>query len=213
MTARVPGEAAAAQGRDARRHAPATARNRDAILAVLLEVLPPSGLVLEVASGSGEHVVHFAQALPLLAWQPTDPDPAAIASVAAWAGHAKRANIRAPLTLDAASPDWPVQAADAIMCINMTHISPWAATVGLFTQGARLLPKGAPLILYGPYFREGCEPAPSNLAFDESLRARNAEWGIRWLEDVSELAQGQGFALEAVHEMPANNLTLVYRRG
>lgn len=214
MTARVPGEAGAVgRGRDARRHAPATARNREAILAVLRDVLPSSGLVLEVASGSGEHVVHFAGGLPALQWQPTDPDPAAIASVAAWTGDANLPNIRPPLTLDASSPDWPVQAADAILCINMAHISPWAATVGLFMQGARLLPKGAPLILYGPYFRKDHEAAPSNLAFDESLRARNGQWGVRWLEDVTQLAQGQGFALEVVHEMPANNLTLVYRRG
>lgn len=213
MTAWVPGEAGAVgRARDARRHAPATARNRDAILAALRDALPSSGLVLEVASGSGEHVVHFAGALPSLAWQPTDPDPAAIASIAAWTAHANLPNIRPPLILNASLPDWPVLAADAILCINMTHISPWAATVGLFTQGARLLRKGAPLILYGPYFREGCETAPSNLAFDESLRARNGEWGIRWLEDVTALAQGQGFALKAVHEMPANNLTLVYRR-
>lgn len=213
MTAWVPGEVGAAgQGRDARRRAPATARNRDAILAVLRDVLPQAGLVLEVASGSGEHVVHFAGALPALQWQPTDPDPTAIASIAAWAAHANLPNIRPPLMLDASSPGWPVQAADAILCINMTHISQWAATVGLFTQGARLLPKGAPLILYGPYFREGCEAAPSNMAFDESLRARNAEWGVRRLEQVTQLAEGHGFALEGVHEMPANNLTLVYRR-
>lgn len=193
-----------------KRHAPAALRNGDAILAVLRELLPPSGLVLEVASGSGEHAVAFARALPGLAWQPSDPDEVALASIAAWREDAALANLRPPILLDTTAEKWPVTGADAILCINMAHISPWAATVGLFTQGARLLQKGAPLILYGPYFRKDHPTAPSNLAFDESLRSRNAEWGVRWLEAVTELAGGQGFALEAVHEMPANNLTLVY---
>ncbi|MGE4322499.1 MAG: DUF938 domain-containing protein [Sphingobium sp.] len=197
----------------ARRHAPATTRNRDAILAVLRKELPPSGLILEVASGSGEHVVHFAAALPDLDWQPTDPDAAALASIAAWRAEAGLPNVRAPLMLDAAAADWPVGAVDAALCINMTHISPWAATVGLYTQGAKRLRKGAPMILYGPYFRKGCEAAPGNRAFDDSLRARNAQWGVRWLEDVTGLAEGQGFVRDVVHEMPANNLTLVYRRA
>lgn len=196
----------------AKRHAPATARNRDAIAAVLADWLPPHGTVLEVASGSGEHVVHFAAAFPKLDWQPSDPDPAGLASIAAWCAEAGRANIAPPLALDAAAPDWPVDRADAILCINMVHISEWAATVGLFTQGAKLLEKGAPLILYGPYFRKGHPTAPSNLAFDESLRVRNAQWGVRWLEDVTELAETQGFAFEEVAEMPANNLMLLYRR-
>jgi hypothetical protein len=194
-----------------KRFAPATERNRDAIVAVLRGVLPLSGLVLEVASGSGEHAVHFAEAFPDLDWQPTDPDPAALASIAAWAGEAPLPNLRPPIRLDASAP-WPIDRADAILCINMVHISSWNATVGLFTQGARHLQKGAPLILYGPYFRKDHPTVPSNLAFDESLRARNAEWGIRWLEDVNELAERQGFAVEAVYAMPANNLTVAYRR-
>lgn len=196
----------------AKRHAPATVRNREAIAAVLADWLPLQGTVLEVASGSGEHVVHFAAAFPQLDWQPSDPDPAGLASIAAWSAEAGRANIAPPLALDAAASDWPVDRADAILCINMVHISPWAATVGLFTQGAKLLEKGAPLILYGPYFRKGYPTAPSNLAFDENLRARNTDWGVRWLEDVSELAESQGFALAEVREMPANNVMLLYRR-
>lgn len=210
MTIWIPGEVRA--GVDMRRHAPATLRNRDAIADVLRNELPSDGMVLEIASGSGEHCVHFAVAFPHLNWQPTDPDPAALASIAAWREEAGLSNLHPPLQLDATSPDWPVEAADAILCSNMVHISSWEATVGLFTQGAKLLHKGAPLILYGPYFRKNHEAAPGNLAFDESLRARNAEWGVRWLEDVTELAEGQGFVSKAVHDMPANNLTLVYRR-
>ncbi|WP_077146169.1 DUF938 domain-containing protein [Sphingopyxis sp. KK2] len=196
----------------AKRHAPATARNRDAIAAVLADWLPPRGTVLEVASGSGEHVVHFAAAFPQLDWQPSDPDPAGLASIAAWSAEAGRANVAPPLALDAAARVWPVGRADAMLCINMVHISPWAATLGLLTQGAKLLHKGAPLILYGPYFRKDYPTAPSNLAFDESLKARNGEWGVRWLEDVTEVAEAKGFALAEVRNMPANNLMLLYRR-
>ncbi|WP_411341319.1 DUF938 domain-containing protein [Sphingopyxis sp. J-6] len=210
MTAKpwTPGEGGEAD----KRHAPATARNRDAIAAVLADWLPAQGTVLEVASGSGEHVVHFAAAFPGLLWQPSDPDPAALTSIAAWSAEGGLANIALPLPLDAAAPDWPLAAADAVLCINMVHISEWAATVGLFTQSAKLLQKGAPLILYGPYFRKDHPTAPSNSAFDDSLRARNAEWGVRWLEDVTELAEARGFVLAEVREMPANNLMLLYRR-
>lgn len=199
-------------GGAAKRHAPATLRNRDAIVAVLADWLPASGTILEVASGSGEHVVHFAAAFPQLDWQPSDPDPAGLASIEAWRADAALPNVAPPLALDAAARDWPVDSVDAILCINMVHISEWAATVGLFTQAAKLLGKGAPLILYGPYFRKDHPTAPSNLAFDESLRARNADWGVRWLEDVTELAETKGFALAEVREMPANNLMLRYRR-
>lgn len=209
MTVWIPGEA---DGEADKRHAPATLRNRDAILAVLLEALPPSGLVLEVASGSGEHAVHFAAALPALDWQPSDPDPAALASIEAWRGEAGLPNLHAPILLDAAA-DWPIDRADAILCINMVHISPWAATVGLFTHGARLLRKDAPLILYGPYFQADVAPAPSNVAFDASLRTRDPRWGIRALEDVAVLATAQGFALDRVQAMPANNLTLIFCRS
>ena len=208
MTVWIPGEA---DGEAYKRHAPATLRNRDAILAVLRAALPSTGRVLEVASGSGEHAVHFAAALPALDWQPSDPDPAALASIEAWRAEAGLPNLRAPILLDAAA-DWPIDRADAMVCINMVHISPWAATVGLFTQGARLLPKGAPLFLYGPYFQADVAPAPSNVEFDASLRARDPRWGIRALEDVAALATAQGFALDRVQAMPANNLTLIFRR-
>jgi SAM-dependent methyltransferase len=197
---------------DARRIAPATARNRAPILAVLETILPPAGCVLEVASGSGEHIVHFAAALPGLIWQPSDPDPAARASIAAWAEASGLANIRPPLPLDATAPHWPIAQADAILAINMVHISPWAATIGLFAQAARLLGPGAPLYLYGPYLRAGHSTAPSNLAFDADLRARNPAWGLRDLNTVSETARASGFAREAIVEMPANNLSLIFRR-
>ena len=199
-------------GSDDKRHAPATLRNRDAIAAVLADWLPATGTVLEVASGSGEHIVHFAATFPTLDWQPSDPDPAGLVSIAAWCAEAGLANIAPPLALDAAADGWPIDRADAILCINMVHISEWAATVGLFTQSAKLLQKGAPLILYGPYFRKDHPSAPSNLAFDESLRVRNAEWGLRWLEDVTDLADIKGFELGEVREMPANNLMLLYRQ-
>jgi len=208
MTVWIPGEA---DGEADKRYAPATLRNRDAILAALRAALPSSGLVLEVASGSGEHAVHFAASLPALYWQPSDPDPVALASIAAWRGEAGLPNLRVPMLLDAAG-DWPIDRADAMVCINMTHISPWDATVGLFTHGARLLRKDAPLILYGPYFQADVAPAASNVEFDASLRARDPRWGIRALEDVAALATAQGFALDRVQAMPANNLTLVFRR-
>lgn len=197
---------------DARRIAPATARNRAPILAVLETILPAAGCVLEVASGSGEHIVHFAAAFPALIWQPSDPDPAARASIAAWAEASGFANIRQPLPLDAASPHWPIARADAILAINMVHISPWAATIGLFAQAARLLDPGAPLYLYGPYLRAGRPTAPSNLAFDADLRARDRVWGLRDLDTVSEAADDAGFVREAIIEMPANNLSLIFRR-
>ncbi len=196
---------------DARRHAPATDRNREPIAANLRDVLPAAGTVLEVASGTGEHAIHFARGFPALTWQPSDPDPAALASIRAWAEAARLPNLRPPLLLDAAAPAWPVDRADAMLCINMVHISPWEATVGLLTNAAKLLPVGGPLVLYGPYFQRGVETAPSNLAFDESLRSRDSRWGLRPLEEVVALAQSLGLHLETVHSMPANNLAVVLR--
>lgn len=205
------GEAAAREGK---RHAPATARNRDVIAQVLRETLPSTGLVLEVASGSGEHVVHFARLFPALRWQPSDPEPAALGSIEAWTGEAALANIAPPIALDATTSDaWPLSAADAILCINMVHISPWEATLGLLRNAATLLPSGGPLILYGPHFREGTETAPSNLAFDESLRSRDPQWGLRWVHDLEAAARAEGLALDRIVEMPANNLSLIFRRG
>ena len=191
------------------RHAPATARNRDPILVVLREILPTSGLVLEIASGTGEHVRHFAEALPELDWQPSDADPDALASIAAWSEGLP--NIRRPLALDAAS-EWPVIRTDAILCINMVHISAWSATEGLFTGAARVLPSGAPLYLYGPYRRADVSTAPTNEAFDASLKARDPEWGLRRLEDMIALGERTGFRFDRLVEMPANNLSLVFRR-
>ena len=197
---------------DPRRFTPAAARNRDPILAVLRPRLPAAGLVLEVASGSGEHALHLAAALPALTFQPSDPDPGARASIDAWAAEAGLANIRPAVALDAAAPDWPVAAADAVVCINMIHIAPWAACEGLVHGAARILPAGAPLILYGPYRRGGAHTAPSNAAFDADLRARDPAWGVRDLEAVADLAAAQGFGPPEAVEMPANNLTVIVRR-
>ena len=197
---------------DHRQYAPAAARNRDPILAVLRGVLPRTGTVLEIASGSGEHVMHFARALPGLVFQPSDPNPEARLSIAAWAADSGLANLRPPLALDAASPSWPVTAADAVLCINMIHISPWAATEGLMRGAAAILPPGTPLYLYGPYRRAGVATAPSNEAFDRDLRQRDPAWGLRDLETVAALAAAAGFSGPAVTEMPANNLSVVFRR-
>lgn len=194
-----------------KRCAPATERNREPIAAVLREVLPERGTLLEIASGTGEHAVYFAGLFPRLLWQPSDPDPQALASIRAWRDDCDLQNLLEPLQLDAAAETWPVALADAILCVNMVHISPWAATQGLMRGARRLLPSGAPLVLYGPYRRAAAPTAASNEAFDASLRARNPEWGLRDLGAVEALAEGQGLHLERVVEMPANNLTVVFR--
>ena len=196
-----------------KRHAPAAGRNREPIAAVLTEELPSSGLVVEVASGTGEHAVHFARTFPRLQWQPSDPDPAALESVAAWREAVRLPNLLPPIRLDASDPAWPVASADAVLCINMIHISPVAATVGLVTGAARLLAPGSPLVVYGPFFEQGVETAPSNLAFDASLQARDPEWGLRSVEWLDRVANEQGFRRSRRVAMPANNVTLVYRRG
>ena len=198
---------------DARRHAPATARNRDPILAVLRRHLPETGTLLEVSAGTGEHAVHFAAAFPALVWQPTDPDPAARASIAAWAREAKLNNLRPPLALDAATEDWPVARADAVLCNNMIHIAPWAAGLGLLRGAARILPPGGKLILYGPYRQGGRHTAPSNEAFDAGLRAQDPSWGVRDLETVAAEAAAAGFGPPEVVGMPANNLMPIFRRA
>jgi SAM-dependent methyltransferase len=196
------------------RSSPSTARNRDPILAVLKTCLPPQGLVLEIAAGAGEHAVYNAAALPGLQWQPTDPAPDALASIAAWRAWTGLPNLLEPLRLDAADPDnWPVERADAIVNINMIHISPWAATLGLMAGAGRLLPPGGVLYLYGPYIEDGVETAPSNLAFDDSLRDRDQAWGLRRKEDVIAAAQAHGLTLEARVAMPSNNLSLVFRKA
>ena len=194
-----------------KRHAPATARNSEPLAEVLAEELPDRGLVLEVASGSGEHAVFLARQFPALDWQPSDVDLEALASVDAWAAEAAVANLRPAIALDAAQANWPIAAADAVLCVNMVHISPWSAAVGLFTGAGRILTSGAPLVLYGPFIEPGRETAPSNLAFDQSLKQRNSEWGLRNTADLDALAADHGLRRTARHAMPANNLVLVYR--
>jgi len=198
---------------DDRRSAPHVARNAGPIAEVLRGILPARGLVLEVASGSGEHALHFARAFPQLLIQPSDPEPPALRSIEAWRAEAGLFNLLPPLALDARASEWPLAAADAILCINMVHISPWPATQGLMRGAGRLLAPGAPLYLYGAYRQAGVETAPSNLAFDESLRARNPEWGVRDLEDVVAEAEKNGLRLESVKPMPANNLSVLFRRS
>ena len=195
------------------RVAPSTARNRDPILGVLRPRLPASGLVLEVAAGAGEHAVHFASAFAALQWRPTDADPEALASIAAWRRQVGLDNLLAPLRLDAGQPDtWPVERADAIVAINMIHISPWSATAGLMAGAARALPPGGGLFLYGPFIESGVPTAPSNVEFDQSLRRRNPEWGIRRLDDLVASGARHGLSLSERIAMPANNLVLVFRR-
>lgn len=193
--------------------APAVARNREPILAALGPELPGSGLVLEIASGSGEHAVFFAAALPGLRWQPTDRSDEALASVAAHRDASGLENLLPPRRVDAASSVWPLGAADAVVAINMIHIAPWAATLGLFAGASRLLPAGGPLCLYGP-FRESDRPtAPSNEAFDVSLRDRDPAWGLRDLGEVLAVAARARMTLARRVEMPANNLALVFRKA
>ena len=192
---------------------PSVARNRDPILSALRRVLPPTGQVLEIASGTGEHAVHFAAALPHLTWQPTDREGQALRSIAAHRAVAGLPNLLAPLILDAAAPEWPLEWADAIVAINMVHISPWRATQGLMAGAGRILPPGGVLYLYGAYKENGAHTAPSNEAFDLDLRRRNPEWGVRDLESVVDLAREHGLDLVERLQMPANNLGLVFRRS
>lgn len=197
-----------------KKHAPATLRNREAILGVLRDELPIAGTVLEIASGTGEHAVFFAQHLTNLDWQPSDPAPDALESIAAYRLDVDLPNLQAPVEIDAMHADWAVVDAAAIVCINMVHISPWEATLGLFAGAARILSaKNAPLVLYGPYFEQGAAPAASNIQFDESLKARNRAWGIRDLADMDALAANHGLTRTARYQMSANNLTLVYRKA
>ncbi len=192
--------------------APAVARNRDAILAVLRRVLPAKATVLEIASGSGEHAIHIAAALPGLTWFPSDPEPEARRSIAAHTRLARLTNIRPPLALDARASAWPVGRADAVICINMIHIAPWSATEGLMAGAGRVLTGTGLLFLYGPFREGGQHSAESNAAFDASLRARDQEWGVRDLESVADLAARYGFVMAERVAMPANNTSLIFRR-
>ena len=200
-----------AEGAKDRRSAPAALRNREPIAAVLREWLPQSGLVLEIASGTGEHVIHFARVLRNLDWQPSDIHPDALRSIDSWRGAARLANVRAPVALDAAASDWPIAKADAVLSINMVHISPWSASLGLIAGAARLLGAGAPLIFYGPWLKDDIDTAPSNLAFDADLKRRDPSWGLRRVEDFEAAAEDR-FELCDTRQMPANNLMLLFRR-
>jgi SAM-dependent methyltransferase len=194
------------------RTAPAVARNRDPILAVLQRVLPPRGFVLEIASGTGEHAVHFATGLPGVTWQPSDPDPESLASIAAHRAAAMLPNLLPPIELDVTAPQWPVTQADAIVAINMIHIAPWGAAEGLMAGAERVLPPGGVLYLYGPYKENGAHTAPSNEAFDRSLRLRDPSWGVRDLAEVIALADRHALDFVQRIAMPANNLSVIFRR-
>lgn len=193
---------------------PATSRNRDPILAVLRGRLPERARVLEVASGAGEHAVWMARGMPGVTWRPSDPSPEALASIAAWRAAAGLSNLLPPIRLDATDPStWPAEGFEALVCINMIHISPWAAAEGLMALAARALPDGGLLYLYGPYLEAQVPTAPSNLAFNEDLKRRNPEWGLRRLEEVAALAARSGLRLAGRIEMPANNLSLWFEKG
>ena len=197
-------------GVEVKRYAPATERNRDVIAETLVNVLPAEGVVLEIASGTGEHAVHFAQLFPGITWQPSDPDPIAIASINAWRGDCAVPNVRSAMLLDA-SADWPIAHADAIVCINMAHISPWAATVGLLRNAARLLPQSASLFIYGPFRQRDVPLAEGNATFDAALRQQNPEWGLRYVEDIAKEARDFDLMLDQIIPMPSNNLSLIFR--
>jgi cyclopropane fatty-acyl-phospholipid synthase-like methyltransferase len=195
------------------RSSPATARNREPIRQVLVRRLAPGARILEIASGAGEHAAYFARAMPQVQWRPSDRETEALASIAAWRAEAGLPNLAAPVALDAAVPaSWPKEPVDAVVCINMIHIAPWAATEGLMAGAGRLLPPAGQLILYGPFLEDEIRTAPSNLAFDESLKARDPTWGLRNLATVAALASAQDLRLAERIEMPANNLVVVFEK-
>jgi SAM-dependent methyltransferase len=196
----------------ARRSAPAALRNREPIAEMLEQWLPESGLVLEIASGTGEHAVHFAGRFPRLEWQPSDLHADALASIRAWRAEAGLPNMREPLTIDASSASWPIDEADAVLSINMVHISPWTSALGLLDGAARILSPGAPLIMYGPWLKDDVPTAPSNLAFDADLKRRDPAWGLRRVEDFAAVAGERGLRLIETRLMPANNMMLLLRR-
>lgn len=193
-------------------HAAATERNRQPILDVLRRILPSTGLVLEIASGTGQHVAYFAGALPGVRWQPSDASPAHLASISAWSTAAGTDNIASPLLLDVEQSPWPATAADAILNINMVHIAPWSSTEALFRGAASVLPPAGVLFLYGPFKRDGQHTSESNQRFDDRLRAEDPRWGVRDLGDVETVAARAGFVLAEIVAMPANNLSLIFRK-
>jgi SAM-dependent methyltransferase len=195
-----------------RRSSPAALRNASPIREVLREVLPARGRVLEIASGSGEHAMAFAAAFPGLEWQPSDQDPEALASIDAWAAEAGLPNLRPALRLDVARLPWPVAAADAVVCINMLHISPWSATEALMAGAAAVLPAGGPLYIYGAMHVDGRPTSDSNAEVGRSLRSRDPAWGVRDLEAVAAAGEARGLVLARTTAMPAHNFSLVLRR-
>jgi SAM-dependent methyltransferase len=197
---------------DARETAPSPERNKQAILEVLARVLPSRGLVLEIGSGTGQHVAHFAKALPTVTFQPSEMDVERHASIEAWAAAARLSNVKPPLAFDVTQRPWPVSAADAVVCINVIHISPWEATLALMAGAGSILPADGVLVTYGPYMRCGAHTSQSNEAFDAGLRARNPLWGVRDIDKLAEVAGNEGLALEQAVPMPANNFTLVWRK-
>jgi hypothetical protein len=208
---------------DLRRYAPATERNREPILAVLQQVLPPTGTILEISSGTGEHGIFMAPQLAPRDWLPSDPNPDARASIAAWQRFAPCANMYPPIDLDASSSEWSIESGSvpigdltqqpitAIVNINMIHIAPKSAYLGLFAGAQRILSIGGVLYLYGPFKQGGSHTAPSNAAFDESLKSQNPEWGIRELEEIVAVAKSHHLELYRIYTMPANNLSLVFK--
>lgn len=202
------------RGTDVRMRSPTAARNREPILTVLQRVLPQEGRVLEIASGTGEHAVHFARAMPGLTWRTSDPDAASRGSIAAWIEAEALANVLTPLAIDTRTSNWGVEDErfDAIVSLNMIHIAPWEAALGLVAGASRLLKPNGVLFFYGPFKRDGEHTAPSNEAFDASLKSRDPSWGVRDVADVAREAQRKGFALMEIEEMPANNLCVVFTR-
>jgi SAM-dependent methyltransferase len=196
-----------------KQNAPAALRTRDPILEVLQRVMPASGRVLEIASGTGQHAIHFAEGLSGITWQPSDPDLLARESIAAWIRDADLPNVEAPVELNAMDDVWPVERADAVVCINMIHIAPWAAAQGLLRGAGRVLPRAGLLFLYGPYRVGGTHTAESNARFDASLRMRDPDWGVRDIEELEAEAAPHGLSLVETVQMPANNLSLIFRKS
>jgi hypothetical protein len=191
---------------------PSAERNKGAIAEVLKRVLPREGLVLEVSSGTGQHVAHFASAMPLLTWQPSERDEVSLLSIAQWIEGEGLTNVLPAVRLDVTEKPWPTESAVAVVCLNMIHIAPWGAGEALIRGASDILWEGGPLFLYGPFRRAGQHTALSNEAFDQQLRARNPEWGVRNLEDVAAFARAHGFGPPEIHEMPADNLSVVFGR-
>ena len=206
-TVRIESADASADGRIV---SPSAERNKQPIADLLARLLPGQGDVLEISSGTGQHVLHFAQAMPHIRWQPTEQDAACLKSIASWLASASPPNVHAPIHLDVHDEIWPVRDVAAVVCLNMIHIAPPSATAALMRGASRVISSGGILFLYGPYRRNGQHTSASNEAFDAQLRARNPEWGVRNLEDVALLAASEDLDLKEIHEMPANNLAIVF---